>query len=67
MYREMNHDRTENTDLPGIYAPGSHEECRNKTMANTLQPQLQQTEQKAGSGYFRSRITAHDPAQGEAG
>jgi hypothetical protein len=67
MNREMNQDGSESIDPSGIRAPGSHEECRNQTMANPLQLQVQQTEQKAGSGFFRSRITAHDPAHGEAG
>ena len=67
MNREMNNGRKENHDLPGIHGPGTHENCRNQTLGHTMQPQVQETEQNALSGYFRSRIPEHDPIKGEAG
>jgi len=67
MNREMNNGRTVNYDLPGIHGPGTHEDCRNQTMGFTMQSQVQQIEQNALSGYFRSRIPEHDPIKGEAG
>jgi len=53
--------------LSGIHGPGTHEDCKNQAMGQTIQPQVQQTEQTTVSGYFRSRIPAHDPIKGEAG
>jgi len=63
----MNSGRKEDHSLPGIHDPGIHEDCRKQSVGNKLQPQVQQTEQTALSGYFRSRIPAHDPAKGDAG
>ena len=63
-YREMNDGRTEKYDLHGIFRPGIHGDCRDPAMEHYLQPQAQQTEQ---TGYFRSRIPAHDPIGGDAG
>ncbi len=67
MNREMNNGRTETYGLSGIHGPGTNEDCRNPAMGHTMQPQVQQTEQNALSGYFRSRIPARDPIKGEAG
>ena len=67
MNREMNNGRTKNHDLPGIHGPGIHEDCRDQTIGYHLQPLVQQTEQTALAGYFRSRIPEHDPVKGEAG
>jgi hypothetical protein len=66
-YREMNNDRIKNHNLPDIHRPGTQEDCRKPVTENHLQPQVQQTEQNARSGYFRSRIPEHDPIKGEAG
>ena len=66
-YREMHNGRIKNHDLPVIHGPGTQEDCRKPVTENHLQPQVQQTEQNALSGYFRSRIPAHDPVKGEAG
>ena len=65
--REMNDGRIYADKLQGLFNPGGKRGCRNQTRKNDLQPGVQQTEQKAGSGFFRSRITSHDPARGEAG
>ena len=67
MNREMNNGRTINYDMPDIHGPGTDEDCRKQVMGHTLQPQVQQTEQTAVSGYFRSRIPEHDPIKGGAG
>ena len=66
-YREMNNGRIKNHHLPDIHRPGTQEDCRKPVMENHLQPQVQQTEQTAVSGYFRSRIPEHDPIKGDAG
>ena len=67
MNREMNNSRKENHDLPVIHGPGTYEDCRKPITENHLQSQVQQTEQTALSGYFRSRIPEHDPSKGDAG
>ena len=67
MNREMNNGRIKNYYLPDIHSPGIDEDCRNQPMGHTLQPQVQQTEQTAVSGYFRSRIPGRDPIKGGAG
>ena len=61
--REMNDGRTYSDKLHGLLNPGGKRGCRNQTKKNDLQPDVQQTEQKAVSGFFRSLITAHDPAR----
>ena len=66
-YREMNNGRTQNYRPPDIHGPGTKEDCRKPVTENHLQPQVQQTEQNALSGYFRSRIPEHDPSKGDAG
>jgi len=67
MNREMNNSRTKKYDLPGIYGPGTHEDCRKQALGHTMQSQVQQTEQTAITGYFRTRIPEHDPIKGDAG
>jgi len=63
----MNNGGIKNYYLPDIHSPGTDEDCRNQPMGHTLQPQVQQTEQTAVSGYFRSRIPGRDPIKGGAG
>jgi len=67
MNREMSNSRIKNYYLPDIQHPGTDEDCRNQPMGHTMQTQVQQTEQTAVSGYFRSRIPGRDPIKGEAG
>ena len=67
MNREMNNSRKEHNDLPVNHGPGIHDDCRVQTIGYHLQPLVQQTEQTALSGYFRSRIPEHDPVKGDAG
>ncbi len=65
--REINRNRSEIIEMSGIHDPGIDNDCRKYSRGNPLQPQEQQTEQTAESGYFRLPIIAHDPARGEAG
>jgi hypothetical protein len=65
--REMNDDRAKYVELFGIHGPGIHENCREPSMGNPQQSQVQQIEHTVRPGYYRSRIPDFCPLKGEVG